>query len=87
MILAELEAYSPALFEKPRLVAFSKADLDPEAAEIAAEVARELGIAEFHVVSAVTGEGVPNCSKPAGACSRPDGTFSRGTRQLSKRGR
>ena len=27
--------------------------------EIAAEVARALGIAQFHVVSAVTGEGLP----------------------------
>ena len=60
VILSELQSYSPALFEKPRLVAFNKADLDPEgAAETAAEVARALGIAQFHVVSAVTGEGLP----------------------------
>jgi GTP-binding protein len=60
VILSELEAYSPALFQKPRLLAFSKADLDPEAAPAAAmAVARELGMDEFHVVSGITGQGVP----------------------------
>jgi GTP-binding protein len=60
VIMKELEAYSPALFAKPRLVAFSKADLDPEHARaIAGEAARELGLQDFHVVSAITGEGVP----------------------------
>lgn len=60
VIVKELEAYSPALFTKPRLVAFSKADLDPEHARaIAAQAARELGLEGFHVVSAITGEGLP----------------------------
>jgi GTP-binding protein len=59
VILAELEAYSPTLFSKPRLVAFSKADQDPENARaLAAEVAAEVGIEDFHVVSAITGQGM-----------------------------
>ena len=61
VIVKELEAYSPALFTKPRLVAFSKADLDPEHARaIAAEIAaRARHLDGFHVVSAITGEGLP----------------------------
>ena len=60
MILSELQAYSPALFEKPRLVAFSKADLDPEhAARPRRRWPGRSASTQFHVVSAVTGEGLP----------------------------
>jgi GTP-binding protein len=61
VILKELEAYSPALFSKPRLVAFNKADLDPETArDAAAEIAAGLGVEAFHVVSGITGQGLPD---------------------------
>lgn len=60
VILAELKAYSPTLFSKPRLLAFSKADQDPESARsLAAGVAANLGASAFHVVSAITGQGMP----------------------------
>jgi GTP-binding protein len=60
VILAELKAYSPTLFEKPRLVAFNKADLDPAQARAkAAAVAAEIGEPAFHVVSGITGQGLP----------------------------
>jgi GTP-binding protein len=54
----ELERYSPELFRKPRLVAFNKADLDPEAAEEKArEIEAELGV-RAHLVSAATRRGL-----------------------------
>jgi GTP-binding protein len=60
VILGELEAYSPALFRKPRLVAFNKADVDPaQAAGRAERAARALGVRDFHVISAISGQGVP----------------------------
>jgi GTPase len=72
VIERELEAYSPALFAKPRLVAFSKADLDPEGArELAADVAAKLGYEQFHVVSAITGEGVPELLEACWRLLRP----------------
>ncbi len=46
-LLAELEAYNPALLERPRLIVRTKADLGGEPWERAE-----------HVISAVTGEGV-----------------------------
>jgi GTP-binding protein len=74
VILKELEAYSPALFAKPRVVAFSKADLDPSGARaLAAEVASEVGIGEFHVVSAVTGEGLPDLLQACWKLLEPSG--------------
>jgi GTP-binding protein len=61
VILKELEAYSPTLFAKPRILAFSKADQDPgNARAIAAKVAEQLGVDGFHVVSAITGQGMPD---------------------------
>jgi GTPase len=58
VIEGELRAYSPTLFEKPRLVAFNKADQGPEeAAAKAAELEAELGVKGF-VVSGATGAGV-----------------------------
>jgi GTP-binding protein len=74
VILGELKAYSPALFAKPRLVAFSKADQDPGGARAAAaEAARELGIDDFHVVSAITGEGLPDLLEACWKLLRPPG--------------
>jgi GTP-binding protein len=72
VILGELEAYSPALFQKERLVAFNKADLDPENARTAAEaVARELGIERFFVVSGITGQGLPELLEACWRILRP----------------
>jgi len=72
VIMKELEAYSPALFAKPRLVAFSKADLDPEQARaIAAEAALKLRLDSFHVVSAITGEGLPELLEACWKLLRP----------------
>jgi GTPase len=54
----ELRAYGPALFAKPRLIAFNKADQDPDGAvERAEALERELGVKGF-VVSGATGQGV-----------------------------
>ncbi len=56
-IIAELERYSPVLAQKPRVLVFNKADIDPEAAaDMAGEVAREIGATEWILVSAATGE-------------------------------
>ncbi|HYC77332.1 MAG TPA: GTPase ObgE [Planctomycetota bacterium] len=59
VIEGELKAYSPTLYAKPRLVAFNKADQDPEAAaERARALERELGV-RGHVISGATGQGLP----------------------------
>ncbi len=52
----EIEGYSAALIEKPRMVVLSKADLLP--AEEHATAAERLGIPEARVMSAHSGEGV-----------------------------
>jgi len=58
-ILTELEAYSPALAEKPRITALNKIDaLDPETlAERRAELEAEIG-GPVHLMSGVSREGV-----------------------------
>jgi GTPase len=58
----ELALYSPALAEKPQIVAVNKSDV-PEAKKGAAALRRALarrkaGPKEVHVISAVTGEGI-----------------------------
>jgi GTP-binding protein len=55
-IIEELERYSPILAQKPRVLVFNKADIDPDAAEdMAREVAASLGVREWILVSAATG--------------------------------
>jgi GTPase len=59
-IEGELSRYGTTLVDKPRLVAFNKADVDPdEAKRRADELAKDLGLKAF-VVSAATGDGLPD---------------------------
>ena len=53
ILLRELGDFSPALLERPRVFAITKADMPG-----AAEAARDLGDDEVHLISSVTGEGV-----------------------------
>ncbi len=62
VIDAELDAYGKGLLDRPRLFALNKIDL-PEAKERAARVARKVRPHRSVLVSAVTGEGVPDLSK------------------------
>jgi len=62
-INAELRLYSPELARKPQIVAVNKVDV-PEARSAAAALAKALarrktGTRQVHLVSAVTGEGIP----------------------------
>jgi GTPase len=56
VLLAELGRYQPDLLDRPRLVVGSRADLQPEAADLV--VARSADGIDLHV-SAVTGAGLP----------------------------
>jgi len=64
----ELEAYSPELGAKPQIVVLTKADAmqDPEFARRVRERASDLG-RDCHVVSAVTGSGLPDLVRAVGA--------------------
>jgi GTP-binding protein len=62
VIETELGAYGAGLQDRPRLMALNKVDL-PEASERAARIAPELLPARSILVSAVTGEGVPELAR------------------------
>ena len=60
VIEGELTAYGHGLAEKPRIVVLNKADaLADTQADDLAELLREEGVPVSHVISAVTGQGVP----------------------------
>jgi GTP-binding protein len=54
-LIEEIRQYSPALVEKPRIIALTKTDIDPSCA---AEARAAFGQAEVFPISSVTGEGV-----------------------------
>ncbi len=58
-IQGELEAYGHGLADKPRLVALNKADALGAAADDLASLLRDEGVGVDHVISAATGQGVP----------------------------
>jgi len=62
VIDAELAAYGQGLADRPRLMALNKVDL-PDASERAPRIARKLLPARSVLVSALTGEGVPELAR------------------------
>lgn len=54
----ELQRFSPLLSEKQQLVVLTKADVRPDLAELAAELATRLSVPAVPVISGVSGEGV-----------------------------
>ncbi len=90
-INAELKLYSPELAQKPQIVAVNKVDV-PEARKAAAELKRALakrkrGPREVHLLSAVTGEGLPELLDEVGKTLFPDPGPARGGqgRKLGKK--
>ena len=73
VIEAELGRYSPELHKKPRLIAFNKADIDPEEALVRQRALEtELGVKSF-LVSAATRQGLPELMEACWRVLHPDG--------------
>lgn len=66
-IVGELDAYGGGLTDKPRIVALSKADALGGDADGLADLLRAEGIPIQHVISAVSGEGIPALLRAARA--------------------